>query len=513
MIDDTVARACGQGPGARFARWWIAWQVRRGNRAAIRGLWRGWRRRGDPVLWELLARTGQLSGTDPAAGEELVPAAFSYDATVRTAAMRIIIARGDPAEIDSLFRVSWDRPDAEAVVLLHDLTARGLLPGDPVLKARVLLVVGDRDGYLGLDPDGALLAQHRGADGKALRVAEHLKALELEEWFLRRLVERDDAYLCRFHSWTNSRGDSPDWPPDVVRTALRSRVPGIVELAERRCRGARGAELTALWEQALSDGRAWPALLGNPGDLDPEASACGWRLWLADPADDLLDHLQARGGPLTGHTAEEIIAGTAQELLVRALLSPRLPQPLRTRIGRSPGIRGHAFFNLLSGRYNRLDLQQLAACYRCEGLRDMMRRALRPLRGIDLAAIIGREREQDRIFVVQTLAAWRDGPRLHAYLLSLPVLDLLELAPHLARHDASELGAFGPVLGLGSAMTRYARVTRSPRIKPILRLPFAEMTGDELAVLRWIQRSARDNPNLCRLAQALEQCLIAVAPG
>ncbi|WP_219517956.1 hypothetical protein [Nonomuraea ceibae] len=516
MIDDIVTRACGSGLRARAARRWISWQVRRGNRTAIRALWRGWRRGGDPVLWGLLERTGRLGATDAFTEDELVQAVFARLDGVRAIALRTVVARGRPAEIDRVYRESWGRPDDEAAAWLRELTDHGLLPADPALRARVLLAVGDRDGYLDLDPDGAHLTQDPGTDGKVLRVARHLRALELEEWFLRRLAERDDAYLCSFLSWTTPHEVLPTVPPDVVQAALRSRVPGTVALAERRCRHAGGEELTALWAQALSSGRTWPELLGNPHDLDPEASAYGWRLWLTDPGDALLDHLQARGTPLTEHTLDAIVEPTAHELLAFALLSPRLPRPLRTRIERMPALRGHAFLNLLSGRLNRLDVEKLAACYRHEPLREPLRRALRPLRGLDLPAIIGHEREEDRLFVAQTLAAWRDWPRLRDYLLALPLLDVLTLAPHLASPPAPdaipELGALAPVLTLDRTLARYARVTRSPRIKPILRLPLAEMTGDDLAVLRWIQRSAHDNPRLCALAHTVERCLIAAAP-
>ncbi|GAA3589277.1 hypothetical protein GCM10022419_084600 [Nonomuraea rosea] len=352
-------------PLARLARWWLARQARRGSRSTVRWLWFWWGVHADPIVWDLLERTGRTGSNS-----ELAYALSSQDPAVRATALAAVVAQGRHGLADWIFK---DRSEAD-VALLREMLAWGLLPSRPGLRARVLLAAGDLDGHLALDADGSLLTGHLpGSRWPRWLIAEQLRALELEEWFVR--LRRDDPPLAESIGLMHRQSQT-----DLVHEAMRSSQPRIVAVAARRCRTASRAELPALWAQALRSGALWPALLDDPAELDAGADWPHWAL--------LRDHL---------------LAG--------------------------------------------------------------------------------------------------------------PFIDVLECSWHLARHHPPELAVLRPALDTAGALTHYARVTRSSRIKPILRRSLAEMTGDDLAVVRWIQRSAHGNPRLRALAKVIEECRTALRPA
>ncbi|MFI9560971.1 hypothetical protein [Nonomuraea endophytica] len=456
-------------------------------------MWRRWRADGEPVIWEVLQRTGMID-------DELVPAVLHGGSAVRATALEAVIARGDQNVIDRLFHPNW-RDAGAALNLLRELTAHGLAPHGAAHLAKVRLAVGDRDRFLEVGefvtvPVPGLLWPHA-------IIAEQLKKLELQDWFLRQSLHRDDHV---FASYARMLERPP--PLDLVEVARRSQHPSTVALAEDRCRTARGAALAALWSQALRGGQLWPALLDNRTRLGAEASAYAWRLWLASPTRELLRHLLRHGSETIDPALDEVTVVGEPDLLVEALVSPRLPAAIRVLIERSPTLDGHEIHDLLSGRLDALAPGWLASGYRHPTLREPIRAALREARGVDLLAIVEPTSREDQLFVADTFLAWQDWPRLRDYLLTWPFLHVLEYGPRLAGHHPPELAALRPALDIDRAMMRYARVTRSPRIKPILKCSLAQMTGDDLTVVRWIQEGTKTNPKLCHLAKVIETCLV-----
>ncbi|MFE0155105.1 hypothetical protein ACFWY5_48760 [Nonomuraea sp. NPDC059007] len=472
--------------------WWLSFRARRGDPAAIRELWRRWRTGGDPAIWEVLRRTGLID-------DELVLSVLQGIPAVRATALETIIARGDQNVIDRLFHPDWRDPDA-ALALLRELTARDLAPHGDAHLAKVRLAVGDRDGFL--EVGESVTTPVPGLLWPDPIIAGHLRQLELEDWFLRQSLRRDDADFAPFAKMLKR-----PMPIDLVEAARRSEHQPTADLARDRCRTARGGELAALWSQALRGGEPWPALFGNHTRLDAEASGYGWRLWLAAPTRELSAHLLRHGSEVTDPALDDTSVAGDTDLLIEVLLSPRLPRAIRVLIERSPTLRGHMVHDLLSGRLDALDTERLAAGYRHPPLREPIRAALREARGLDVLAIVNPASPEDRYFVADAFLGWEDWASLRDYLLTWPFLDVLQYGPRLARHHPPELSALRPALDADRAMIRYARVTRSPRIKPILRCSLAGMTGDDLAVVRWIQKSAKSNPKLCLLAQVIESCL------
>ncbi|WP_157246285.1 hypothetical protein [Nonomuraea typhae] len=313
-------------------RWWLAFLAWCGNRAATRALWRRWRYCGDPRLWELLQRIGLRD-------DELMLAMVLGGPEVRATALAAIIARGDQDVIDRLFRPDWGHPEA-AIKLLRELTAAGLAPSAPGHRARVLLALGDWDGYL--EAGGLVTDYVPGLRWPHEIIVQHVIALEAQDAFLRDTLRRDDPDFATFAGLLDRAV-----PLDLVDEALRSRYPMTVDLAQERCRTARGKDLTALWAQA---GEPWPALLANPSRLDAEASRSAWRLWLAGPDADLTGHLLKRGSEVTDPALGDATVAGEPDVLLEALASARTPEPIRALIRRSPAVRGHAVHDLLTRR-------------------------------------------------------------------------------------------------------------------------------------------------------------------
>ncbi|MFI6504379.1 hypothetical protein [Nonomuraea typhae] len=474
--------------------WWLAFWARCGNQAATRALWRRWRDGGDPRLWELLRRIGLRD-------DELVLAVILGGPVVRATALAAVIARGDQDVIDRLFHPDWGDQEG-AIKLLRELTAAGLAPRAREHRAKVLLAIGDWGGYL--EAGETATGSVPGLRWPHEIIAEHVIALDVQDSFIRGQLRRDDPFFAIF-----VRMLGRPLPPDLVDEALRSRHRLTVDLARERCRTARGEDLTALWAQATEP---WPALLGNPARLSVEASRSAWRLWLAHPDADLTGHLLKHGSEVTDPALGDAIVAGKPEVLLEALISARTPEPIRALIQRSPALRGHAVHDLLTGRRGDLNMRQLITAYRNPRLREAIRTAVSTARDLDPLEIIDPDSREDRFFAADAFAAREEWPRLRDYLHTWPFLDLVEFGPHLAGHHPPELAPLRPALGLDPTMIHYARVTRSPRIKPILRRALPEMTGDDLAVVRWIQKSACDNPKLCRLARAVEECMTEKGP-